>query len=86
MALLFKILSGAFCKYCVAVCTEIVGKGRLESIGSLVTSPYTKWQNALEKFKAHSNAHYHKKCTASAEHFLNVLRMKTDSVASQVDT
>lgn len=35
----------------------------------------------MEKFKAH----YHKKCTASAEHFLNVLRMKTDSVASQVD-
>lgn len=40
----------------------------------------------MEKFKAHSNAHYHKKCTASAEHLLNVLRMKTDGVASQVDT
>lgn len=55
-----------------------VGKGSHENICSLVNSSYTK---CIERFKAHN----HKKCTAPAEHFLNVLRMKTDSVASQVD-
>lgn len=62
----------------VIVPTIFVGKGSHKNIRSLVNSSL---QNALDKFKAH----YHKKCTAPAEHFLNVLRMKTDSLTSQVD-
>ena len=53
-------LDGAFCLPCALF------SGRTDSAAALVTKPFTKWNKAHEKFKAHSSLHYHAEAMTAA--------------------
>lgn len=81
-----KKLEGAFCKMCVLFANETFGKGSSAKAGLLVNKPFIKWKNAIEYFKTHSNADYHKLSTLRAEEFVKIIENKTFDVATQVDS
>ncbi|CAN7939819.1 unnamed protein product [Ixodes hexagonus] len=51
---------GALCNVCVLFGQECSGKGSHQKLGGLVLTPFVRWKNALETFKAHSESEYHK--------------------------
>lgn len=81
-----KKSDAAFCRYCVFFCQEGVGKGSHEKLGSLVTTPFFKWKDAIEKFTSHTKSHYHRRSTLLAENFLKVFKGEKKDIATEIDS
>ena len=74
---------GAFCKMCVLFFSEHAGKGRHQPLKSFVLQPFTKWKDALEKFRDHEKSHHHKSATVSAENYLSVAQGTRANIIEQ---
>jgi len=61
-----------------------VGKGSREKIGALVSKPFIKWKDAIEKCTPHSKIGYHRFCINAANNFSNVVSGKMNDVATQL--
>jgi hypothetical protein len=68
----FREMNGAFCNYCVLFGKDYVGKGSNQKVGSLVSKPFIKWKDSIEKFTPHSNTDYQRFCTLTADNFRKV--------------
>lgn len=80
------VQKGAFCKVCVLFSMKSgTGKGSHETARSLVTSPFTKWKNALEVFENHAKTEYHRDATIAAHSFLEVAHGKMDNIRLQLN-
>jgi hypothetical protein len=80
-----KTDDGVVCKYCcLFVRNSNVGKGDHQQTGSLVQKPFNKWKDAMETFKIHGNAQYHKRFEEQATIFLANYEKGT-SVAKQLE-
>lgn len=62
--------NGALCKYCVFFANEAVDKGEHVKLGSLVKHGLSRYKDALEIFRSHNIAEYHKKSVAFGEFFI----------------
>ncbi|KAL4134765.1 hypothetical protein QTP88_006480 [Uroleucon formosanum] len=81
-----KCKEGAFCKYCVLFLNQNqVGKGSHESLGGLVTKPYTNLKKALETFRCHSSYSYHRTAVLNADNIIAILNNKQDNVLVQLN-
>ncbi|XP_050528122.1 52 kDa repressor of the inhibitor of the protein kinase-like [Daktulosphaira vitifoliae] len=74
-------LEGALCKICVLFSNECIGKGSNQKVGALVCKPFTKWKDAIECFKLHSNAEYHKLSILRKDEFLKVMDCKKPDIS-----
>ena len=68
---------------CVLFSSEHAGKGRHQSLKPFVLQPFTKWKDALEKFRDHEKSHYHKSATVSAENYLSVAQGTKANIIEQ---
>ncbi|XP_029340930.1 zinc finger MYM-type protein 1-like [Acyrthosiphon pisum] len=81
-----KCKEGAFCKYCVLFLNQNqVGKGSHESLGGLVTKPYTNLKKALETFRCHASFSYHRTAVLNADNIIAILSNKQDNVLVQLN-
>ncbi|KAF0725767.1 zinc finger MYM-type protein 1-like [Aphis craccivora] len=55
-----------------------------EKIGALVSKPFIKWKDAIEKCTPHSKIGYHRFCINAANNFSNVVSGKMNDVATQL--
>lgn len=62
---------GAVCKCCVLFVKHCVGKHAGQKTGALVSKPFTNWKKALEQFRDHQNASYHKEAVLFADDYIN---------------
>lgn len=68
---------GAVCKYCVLYQhNHFVGKYAVQKTGTLVSKPFTNWKNALENFRDHQNASYHKEAVLFADDYIKTTTVK----------
>jgi len=81
-----KEIDGAFCKYCVFFSKDYVGKGSNQKIESLVSKPFIKWKDSIEKFTSHSNTDYHRFCTLTADNFCKIGTGEMCDVATQLNS
>ncbi|XP_022177819.1 zinc finger MYM-type protein 1-like [Myzus persicae] len=81
-----KEIDGAFCKYCVLFGKDYVGKGSNQKVGSLISKPFIKWKDSIEKFTSHSNTDYHRFCTLTADNFRKVDTGEMCDVATQLNS
>ncbi|XP_025192657.1 52 kDa repressor of the inhibitor of the protein kinase-like [Melanaphis sacchari] len=79
-------LEGALCKICVLFSNECIGKGSNQKVGALVSKPFIKWKDALECFKLHSNADYHKLSVIRADEFLKMMDSKKPDISIAIDS
>ncbi|KAM7283773.1 uncharacterized protein ISCGN_000878, partial [Ixodes scapularis] len=61
------------------------GKGSHQECKSLVTSPFTRWKDAMESFENHPGTDYHKRATVDAQSFLDVMTGNVDSIQMQLN-
>ncbi|KAL4120394.1 hypothetical protein QTP88_013094 [Uroleucon formosanum] len=69
-----KQLEGALCKVCVLFSNECTGKGSNQKVG------------ALECFKLHSNAEYHKLSVIRTDDFLKIIDNKKPDISIAIDS
>ncbi|CAN7939407.1 unnamed protein product [Ixodes hexagonus] len=65
---------GALCNVCVLFGQEYSGKGSHQKLDGLVLTPFVRWKNALETFKAHSESEYHKTAVLDADNFIQAVQ------------
>lgn len=79
-----KSLDGAFCQFCCLFCVSSVGKGNVQA-KSLVKEPFSRWKDALEQFRLHQDAIYHKNALVTAQNFVDVQEKKVIDISVQLD-
>lgn len=73
---------GAVCKYCVLFAKHCVGKHAGQKTGVLVSKPFTNWKKALEQFRNHQNASYHKEAVLFTDDYIN---SKKKNILDKID-
>lgn len=81
-----KEINGAFCKYCILFGKDYVGKGSNQKIGCLVSKPFIKWKDTIEKFTSHSNTDYHRFCTLTVDNFRKIGTGEMCDVPTQLNS
>jgi len=81
-----KEKDGAYCKFCVLFANEFGGKGQHQKLESLVTQPFTKWKDAINRFTSHNNAKYHEFSSLRAENFMKVDCGQIEDIKNVLDT
>ncbi|CAH1983061.1 unnamed protein product [Acanthoscelides obtectus] len=81
-----KAKDGTYCKFCVLFANEFTGKGQHQKLGALVTMPFRKWKDAIDKFTSHSNSEYHKFSCLAAENFMKVDSRRMEDITVMLDS
>ncbi|CAH1984481.1 unnamed protein product [Acanthoscelides obtectus] len=81
-----KAKDGTYCKFCVLFANEFTGKGQHQKLGALVTMPFRKWKDAIDKFTSHSNSEYHKFSCLAAENFMKVDSGRMEDITVMLDS
>jgi len=81
-----KCKEGTFCKYCILFLKQNqVGKDSHESLGGLVTKPYTNLKKGLETFRCHASFSYHRTSVLNVNNIIAILNNKQDNVLVQLN-
>lgn len=81
-----EMKAGSFCKYCVLLASDVAGNGCHQTLGALVTKPFTNLKSARGSFKQHENCNYHKHAMLTADNIKSIISKKMDTVINQIDT
>lgn len=76
---------GALCKLCVLFRAEYGGKGHNQKLLSFVSSPFTNWKKAIEKFTEHAQNKYHLENVVKADNFLGVYTKDIPDIRNTLD-
>ena len=74
----------AYCKYCILFGPEEGDVGK-QKLGKLVLSPFNNWKHAIEIFKEHDQAKYHKNSYLCSEDAVKAHKRADDSIDILLD-
>jgi hypothetical protein len=80
-----KEIEGTFCRVCVIFGPRSAGCGD-QQLGALVTVPFIRWKDAIEKFQSHQNTDYHKRAYVLADNFKAFINSPDIDVCKQINS
>lgn len=76
-------MEGAFCKFCVLFGPEAI---RNQSLKRLVTTPFTRYKDAIELFSGHESNKFHQNAVAQAEAFKNSCASGSEDISIAISS
>jgi hypothetical protein len=80
-----KVIEGIFCRVCVIFGPRSAGCGD-QQLRALVTVPFIRWKDAIEKFQSHQNTDYHKRAYGMADNFKEFINSPDIDVCKQLNS